>query len=285
MNDTSPDPRPVLVLGGTGTSGRRVARRIAAAGCPVRIGSRRAGPAFDWSEPATWGPVLDGTRAAYLAFAPDLAVPGAPGAVAALAGLARERGLERLVLLSGRGEEQAQRAEEAVRAAGAPVPVTVVRASFFMQDFDEKFLVEDVRAGLVRLPVDELVREPFVDVEDVADVAAAALLDERHAGATYEVTGPQLLSFPEALERISTATGRAVRYERVPAQQHAEELAAQGVPAEVVSLLRYLFTEVLDGRGQHLGDGVRRALGRPARPFEEYARRAAAGGAWDRCAS
>ena len=275
---TGADPRPVLVLGGTGTTGRRVAQRLQRAGREVRVASRAAHPPFRWEEPGTWDPSLDGAGALYLAYSPDLAAPGAPEVVTALARAAVRHGVQHLVLLSGRGEPEAQRAESQVRAA-APQAV-VVRASFFMQDFDEKFLREPVRAGLVRLPVGP-VAEPFVDAEDVADVAAAALLDPaRHAGATYEVSGAQLLTFPEALAVISTALGRTVRCERVPIGDHRRELAEQGVPAELVDLLTHLFTEVLDGRGQRLSSGVQQALGREPRSFADYAARAAASGAW-----
>lgn len=271
------DPRPVLVLGGTGTTGRRVAQRMQRAGRPVRLGSRRGRPPFEWTDPTTWGPVVEGAGAVFIAYAPDLAVPGAPEVVSDLTRSALEGGVQRVVLLSGRGEEEAERAEDLVRAL-AP-GLVVVRASFFMQDFDEKFLLEQVRAGLVQLPVGSVV-EPFVDVEDVADVAAAALLDCRHAGRTYEVTGPDLLSFAEALDLISAATGRSVRYEQVSVGDYQQALADEGVPPEVTGLLSYLFTEVLDGRGEHLGAGVREALGRSPRSFVDYAARIAGSGVW-----
>ncbi|WP_203417650.1 hypothetical protein [Kineococcus radiotolerans] len=198
------------------------------------MASRAAHPSFQWGDPDTWGAVLDGAGAAYVAYAPDLAVPGAPEVVTAFARTAVERGVQRLVLLSGRGEEEAQRAEARVREV-APATV-VVRASFFMQDFDEKFLRDHVRAGVVRLPVGP-VAEPFVDAEDVADVAAAALLDHRHTGATYEVSGPHLLTFPAALTSISSALDRRVDYEQVSVESYRESLSEQGVPADVVALL------------------------------------------------
>ncbi|WP_432542604.1 NmrA family NAD(P)-binding protein [Kineococcus sp. SYSU DK002] len=280
---TDPTPTaptgPVLVLGGTGTTGRRVAQRLREAGHDVRIASRAGRPPFEWADPATWGPLLDGASAAYVAHAPDLAAPGAPDVVTAFAREAVRCGVDRLVLLSGRGEEEARRAEDQVRRA-APGTV-VVRASFFMQDFDEKLLVDQVRAGLVRLPVGA-VREPFVDAEDVAAVAAVALTDPRHAGTTYEVSGPELLTFAQALALVSAATGRDVRFQEIPVDEHRRELLGQGVPAEVVDLLTYLFTEVLDGRGERLSRGVQDALGREPGSFADYARRAAATGAWDR---
>jgi uncharacterized protein YbjT (DUF2867 family) len=267
-----------LILGGTGKTGSRVARLLRAEGRAVRIGARSAAPRFDWDDRRTWGPALDGAHAVYIAFAPDLAVPGAADTVGALAAEAAGRGIARLVLLSGRGEEEAQRTEQAVRAA---VPTTtVVRASWFAQNFSESFLLDPVREGVVALPVDG-VPEPFVDAGDIADVAAAALTGDGHAGRTYEVTGPRLLSFADALEEIGRATGRSIRLEPVPVDAYAEALVRHGVPSDVASLMRYLFAEVLDGRNASLAGGIREALGRDARDFSDYARETAATGVWD----
>jgi len=240
--------------------------------------SRTSDPAFDWEDRATWAPALRGASAAYVSFYPDLAVPGAPEAIAALADEALSAGVRRLVLLSGRGEEEAQRAEQALQASGADW--TIVRCSWFAQNFSEDYLLESVRAGEVALPVAD-VPEPFVDADDIADVAVAALTEDGHVGALYELTGPRLLTFAEALQDIGRATGRDVRLVPVPIDDYAAELAAHGVPEDVAGLLRYLFTEVLDGRNARLADGVQRALGREPRDFADYARAAAATGAWD----
>jgi uncharacterized protein YbjT (DUF2867 family) len=274
---TAPQPL-TLVTGGTGKTGRRVAERLAARGVPVRIGSRSGAPRFDWEDPSTWAAALAGAGAVYVAFQPDLAVPGATDAVAALARLAAERGVDRLVLLSGRGEEEAQRAELAVRAV---VPrATVVRCSFFAQNFSDGDWGDDVRAGTVALPVAGVV-EPFVDADDVADVAVAALTDPAtHAGRLYELTGPRLLTFAEAVAEIARASGRDVRFASVGLDEYTAALARHDVPAEVVGLLAYLFGEVMDGRNARVADGVREALGRPARDFAAFARDAAAAGAW-----
>jgi len=272
---TSTDP--ILVIGGTGKTGRRVAARLAARGVPVRIGSRTGTPPFDWEDPATWAPALRGTRAAYISFFPDLAVPGAPAAIAELARTALAAGTRRLVLLSGRGEEEAERAEQELIASGADW--TIVRCSWFSQNFSEDHFHDHVMAGELALPVGD-VPEPFVDADDIADVAVAALTDDRHVGELYELTGPRLLTFADAAAEIGKAAGRDVRVASVTHDEFASGLARHGVPADVISLLRYLFTVVLDGRNASLADGVQRALGRPPRDFRDYARAAAAAGAW-----
>jgi uncharacterized protein YbjT (DUF2867 family) len=268
---------PILVIGGTGKTGRRVAARLEQRGLPVRIGSRNGTPPFDWEDRSTWAPALRGTRAAYVSFHPDLAVPGAPEAIAELARVALAGGTRRLVLLSGRGEEEAERAEQELIASGAGW--TIVRCSWFSQNFSEDYFRDHVMAGELALPVGD-VPEPFVDADDIADVAVAALTDDRHIGELYELTGPRLLTFADAAREIGAAAGRDVRVAPVSEHEFADGLARHGIPGDAISLLRYLFTVVLDGRNASLADGVQRALGRPPRDFRDYAAQAAAAGAW-----
>jgi uncharacterized protein YbjT (DUF2867 family) len=269
--------RPTLVLGGTGKTGRRVVGRLTALGLPTRGGSRSGEPPFDWEDRATWAPALNGVGSAYVSYYPDLAVPGAVETVGSFAELAVANGVPRLVLLAGRGESEAELAEQAVRDSGAEL--TILRSTWFAQNFSEDYMLEHVLSGEVALPAGDT-PEPFVDADDIADVAVAALTDDRHVGQLYELTGPRLLTFAEAVEEIARAAGRKVRYVPVSIEEHAAAAAEQGVPGEVIDLLTYLFSEVLDGRNAHLTDGVQRALGRPPRDFADYARDAAATGVW-----
>jgi uncharacterized protein YbjT (DUF2867 family) len=273
---------PTLVLGGTGKTGRRVAQRLAALGVPTRIGSRSGTPPFDWEDRATWAPALDGVRSAYVSYYPDLAVPGAPEKVGSFAELAVRSGVRRLVLLAGRGEPEAEEAENAVRASGADL--TIVRSTWFAQNFSEDYMVEGVRSGEVALPAGD-VPEPFVDADDIADVAVAALTDDRYIGRLYELTGPRLLTFADAVQEIAQATGRAIRYVPISIDDFVAAAYGQAVPDDVIELLTYLFGEVLDGRNARLADGVQRALGREPRDFRDYARAAAATGVWDPAAA
>ncbi len=267
----------VLVLGGTGKTGRRVVERLKGRGLSVRVGSRSAEPAFDWDDQVTWAPALQGMGAAYITYQPDLAVPGAVAAISTFAKLALEAGAMRLVLLSGRGEEEAQRAEEALKDSGADW--TIVRASWFQQNFSETFLLDAVKAGEVALPVGA-VKEPFIDADDIAEVVVEALTDEAHVGRTYEVTGPRLMSFAEAIAEIARATEREVTFTEMPAEDYAALLRRHQVPEDYISLVIYLFTTVLDGRNAWVADGVERALGRAPRDFADYVRRTAASGVW-----
>src|ERR671910_2216601 len=275
------DPREaktVLVLGGTSKTGRRVGKRLEARGLPVRVGSRSGQPPFNWEDRSTWAPALDGAGSVYLSYYPDLAIPGAVEASASFAELAVASGVRRLVLLSGRGEPEAERAEQAVRDTGAAL--TILRSSWFMQNFSEDYMLEHVLSGQIRLPAGD-VPTPFLDADDIADVAVAALTEEGHAGQLYELTGPRALTFAQAAGEIAEAAGREVRYVPVSLEKHAAEAAGHGVPAEVVELLTYLFSEVVDGRNANTTDSVQRALGREPRDFRDFARAAAASGVWN----
>ncbi|MFE7558162.1 NmrA family transcriptional regulator [Kitasatospora sp. NPDC057500] len=266
--------RTVLVTGGTGKTGRRVAERLTALGRTARIGSRTAPVPFDWADDTTWDAALDGVGAAYLAYYPDLAFPGAVETVEAFARRAAKAGVGRLVLLSGRGEDAAQAAEAAV--AGAGTGWTVVRCSWFSQNFSESFFLESVLSGELALPTGVAV-EPFVDADDIADVAVAALTEDGHDGEVYELTGPRLLSFADAAAELSAATGREIRFTAVTVEEYRAVLATAGLPGEFADL----FTTILDGRNARPADGVQRALGREPRDFADYARDAAASGVWN----
>jgi uncharacterized protein YbjT (DUF2867 family) len=266
-----------LVLGGTGKTGSRVAQRLTALGVPVRIGSRSATPAFDWNDATSWPAALEGVAAVYVAFQPDLAVPGTAQTIRAFAAQAVASGARRIVLLSGRGEPEAQLCEQVIEDSGADT--TILRCSWFNQNFSESYLLDPVLAGHVALPVGD-VPEPFLDADDIADGAVAALTEDGHAGQLYEMTGPRALTFSEAVAEIAAASGREIAFEQVSMDDYSAMLAEHSIPADLIALIRYLFVEVLDGRNAHTTDGVRRLLGREPRDFRDYAREAARGGAW-----
>jgi uncharacterized protein YbjT (DUF2867 family) len=278
MSSTTRSEGLTLVLGATGKTGRRVIQRLSEKGYAVRNGSRQSDPPFDWDDQGIWDAVLNGVTAAYISYAPDLAIPGATDAVRAFVERAVKLGVRRLVLLSGRGEEEAQECELIIQRPD--VVWTVVRCSWFSQNFSEGEFLDMVLAGEVALPAGE-VGEPFVDVDDISDVAVAALTEDSHAGQVYELTGPRLLTFAEAVDEISQATGRAIQYIEIPHEAFAAGIAEAGLPEEIVWLLNYLFATVLDGRNASLGDGVQKALGREPRDFTDFCRAAATSGVWN----
>ncbi|AWW36985.1 NmrA family transcriptional regulator [Streptomyces sp. AS58] len=266
----------VVVTGASGRTGSRVASAARAAGLTVRPASRAQG--FDWTDRSTWAQTLRDADAAYLVHPGDVGSPAATLAVGLLAHEAVSLGVRRLVLLSARGEEHARPTEEALRESGADW--TVVRAAWFMQNFSEGPLVDGLRGGELVFPGGE-VREPFVDVRDVADVVVGTLpAGDRYAGQSVTVSGPRLLSFGEAVAEIAKAAGRELAYRPVSAREYGARLAGFGVPPEEVELLVDVFDTLLDGRNAYLSDGVRQVLGREPRDFAEFAAEAAAAGTW-----
>ncbi|MFJ3830216.1 NAD(P)H-binding protein [Streptomyces sp. NPDC090046] len=274
MTQNAQNTQITLVIGGHGKTGRRVAEKLSAQGRQVRIGSRSGQPAFDWHEPATWAPALEGVDRVYVTYYPDLAFPGAAEQVAEFSKAAVAAGARRLVLLSGRGEEAAEVSENNLKASGADW--TIVRSSWFNQNFNESFFLEPVLAGEIALPTGDAV-EAFVDADDIADVVVAALTDDKHIGKAYELSGPRLLSYSDVAAELTKATGRDIKYISVTNEEYRAVLRENNLPEEFADL----FTMILDGRNAHLVHGVEEALGRKPKDFADFAREAAATGVWN----
>ena len=266
-----------LILGSSGKTGRRVVERFNSNGLDYREGTRRSEIPFDWYDASTWQKALQGISSVYLVFSPDLAVPGAPEIIKHFVQVAKSCGVEHLVLLSGRGEEEAQTCEKIVM--DSTLDWTIVRSSWFAQNFSESFFLDDILRSQVFLPVGEI-KEPFVDIEDIADVVFAALTDEKHKNQIYEVTGPALLSFREVISEIAAATNRNIEFQQISMDDYVKYMTEAQVPHDYVALIKYLFSEVLDGRNEYLTDGVRRALGREPRSFHSYVKATAETGVW-----
>ena len=269
---------PILIIGKNGKTGSRVNQRLQALGYATRPVSRSTRPAFDWENPATWRPAIDGTDTAYVTYQPDLAVPAAEKTIKAFVRIAAEAGLKHIVLLSGRGEKGAERAEEILKASG--LSWNIVRASWFCQNFSESFMLEGILAGELVLPAGDTI-EPFIDADDIAEVAVAALTEPRHRNKLFEVTGPRALTFAQCIQEMSEALGRPLKFTTVPIDAYIDALREQGVPEDLQWLLRELFTVVFDGRNSHVMPGVEEALGRPATDFKTYVQKTLESGVWD----
>ena len=268
----------ILVLGGKGKTGRKVAESLIKKGKTIRIGSRNENPPFDWETPETWVGTLQGMDTVYITFQPDLAVSNAPGAIEKFTSLAVKTGIKKMTLLSGRGEKEAQVCEKIVMNAG--VDWTIVRASWFNQNFNESFFLDPILAGHVALPRAEAL-EPFTDTDDIADVVVESLLDEKHIGQIYELTGPRLLTFEEAIAEISKVTNRDIRFESLTIDAYTQMLRTYQVQEDYIWLVNYLFTEVLDGRNSSITHDIEKVLGRKAKDFSEYVREATTTGIWN----
>jgi len=277
MNAMNTAQQTLLVLGATGKTGRRITQRLEAAGLPVRQGSRDANPPFDWEDRSTWDAVIEGVHAVYISFQPDLAVPGAVETIQAFTDLAVKSGVRKLVLLSGRGEVEAEQAERVVQDSG--IDWTILRASWFCQNFSEAHFLDPIVQGELALPVGQ-VAEPFVDADDIAECAVTALTQPGHTHQLYELTGPRALTFADAVTEIARATHRNIEFVAVPAPAYRQAMEQEQLPPALIDLVLCLCTTVLDGRNTPVTDGVQRALGRPARDFSDYVQRTAAAGIW-----
>lgn len=267
-----------LILVSSGKTGRRVINRFISNELGFREGSRNSEIPFDWYDKSTWRESLHGVGSVYVVFSPDLAVPGAPAIIKNFVQVAKSSGVEHLVLLSGRGEEEAQTCE--IIVMNSALDWTIVRSSWFAQNFSESFFLDDILRGQVFLPVGEI-KEPFVDIEDIADIVFAALTDEKHKSQIYEVTGSELMTFREVITEIALSTNRNIDFQPVSMDDYVKYMIEAEVPEDYVALIKYLFTEVLDGRNESLTDGVKRALGREPRSFHDYAMAVAETGIWN----
>jgi uncharacterized protein YbjT (DUF2867 family) len=268
---------PILIIGKNGKTGARVDQHLQALGHATRAVSRSTTPSFDWEKPQTWASAINGTRSAYVTYHPDLALPQAAATIKEFVQVARDNGLQHIVLLSGRGEEGAQRAERILQDSG--ITWNIVRCSWFCQNFSENFLVEGIVAGELVLPASDTV-EPFVDADDIADVVVTALTQPGHRNKLYELTGPRALNFAQCVEEISQALGRPVKYTPVPIDDYINALREQGQPEDLQWLIRELFTVIFDGRNSQVMHGVEEALNRPATDFKTYIHKAMTSGVW-----
>ena len=272
-------PSNILVIGGTGKTGRKVVQGLKKQDQNVRVGARSNTPAFDWHDPATWPDALAGMDKVYITFYPDLAVPGAYEAVKGLTEEAKKAGVKKAVLLSGKGEKEAERCEQAVADSG--LNYTLVRASWFNQNFSESFLMDPILAGYVALPMPDA-KIPFVDTGDIADVVVEALLEDAHNGKTYAVTGPRAITFEEAVREIAASTGKEIKYQPVSLDDYSAMMKSAGVPSDYIWLFDYLFREVLGKpENQEISNDVEKVLGRKPKDFSEFARETAKTGVWN----
>ena len=274
-------PKPILVTGATGKTGSRVAARLADRGIEVRRGSRKETPAFDWNDESSWDAALTGVASAYINYSPDTRAVSATETVSRFVDTAQRQGVGRLVFLSGRGETEAQECERIVLDSG--IESTIVRSAWFNQNFSEGEFLDMVLGGALALPAGS-VGEPFVDLDDLADVAVAALTEEGHAGEIYEVTGPRLLTFEDVASELTQAVGRDIAYQEISRDAFVAAIAGSGAPEEFVQAMDYLFSVVMDGRNSYVSDGVIRALGRPPKDFTDFASEVATTELWRKVA-
>lgn len=258
-----------LVLGGTGTTGRRIADRLRSGGHFVRTASRTGSDVpLDLDDPSTWKPALDGIAAVYL-MEPTVR-PG--DRLARFAETALASGVRRLVLLSAalasNPDHPLHTIEQTVR--GSEAEWTILHPNWFAQNFSEGPWRAAVLSGVLALPAGDG-RTPFIDADDIAAVATAALTTDHHQGRTYELTGPEAITFTEATNHITEATNHRVEYVAMAPADYTEQQVAKGVPRTGAELLTNILTSIANGYGGQPTTDVEQALGRPARTFKTFA--------------
>jgi uncharacterized protein YbjT (DUF2867 family) len=269
----------ILVLGGTGKTGRKVVERLKQRNQNVRIGSRNESPSFEWEDPTSCPKVLEGMDKFYIVYYPDLAVPGALEAIKSFTEAAIRAGVTKAVLLSGKGEKEAEKYEHVV--ATSNLDYTLVTASWFNQNFSESFFLDPILAGYIALPM-PYAQIPFVDTGDIAEVVVEALINDAHNGKTYEITGPRAMTFQEAVTEIANVTRRELKYQVISQNEYNALMKAAGVPSDYIWLFDYLFREVLGNpSNQAVTSDVEQVLGRKATDFRDFVTNTAKSGVWN----
>jgi uncharacterized protein YbjT (DUF2867 family) len=241
---------------------------------------------FDWDDETSWSAALAGVHALYLV-PPGATLDVAPP-VRRLLDAAESAGVRHVTHLSARGVEHApaeapMRAVELDLRSRASLTSTTLRPGWFLQNFSEYvFLPAIVAESVIAAPTGQGA-EAFVHADDIAEVAAASLLDpEVHAGAEYTLTGPASLTFAEVAERIGAAVGRDVVHLDEPRDAWVRRIVADGLPLDYVEMLGGLLDEhVRHGHSAATTDDIERVTGRAARGPDEYVREMAPTGIWE----
>ena len=267
----------ILVLGATGKTGSRVARKLTGLGISIRTAARKgADIRFDWNEPSTFAAALRRVSGVYLV-SPVMRVDFAD-VVSQFLDEAEGAGVKHVTYLSAYGVEHAPpevalRAVELDLASRKSLSHSIVRPAWFMQNFSETFL-KPVNDEIV-VPCGTGV-EAFVDAEDIASVAAFTLSDPvRHSGRAYAPTGPEALTFEKAARLISTTVGRRISYRDVDRDTWIKAMTAAGVPSEYGDVLRALTETIANGHGSRPNDDVLTVTGTPPLPVKDFAARTA----------
>lgn len=272
MNTQNLPYQNILVIAANGKTGRRVVPLLEERGVSVRRASRSSTPAFDWESRDTWEAALKGMDAVYVVYQPDLAMPTAADDMRAFTKIAKQQGVQKLVLLSGRGVKEAQTVEQIVAESG--LDWTFIRSAWFSQNFSEGDFAFMTQEGVIALPMGDAV-EPIIDADDIAEVVAVALTDTRFNGEALDLSGPEAITHDEIAKQLSKVAGREIRYQPISIDEFRAGMTKLAVPVEYIDLLVYLFEITVSGVNAKPTGDVERVLGRAPRSFSEFSRKAA----------
>jgi uncharacterized protein YbjT (DUF2867 family) len=270
----------VFVVGAMGNVGSRVAAHLTDVGRAVRAATRWPeaydGPAepvrFDFTDPGTHAPAVEGAGSAFVMTPAD--VEAYPQLIPFMQ-TAADAGVRRIVLMTAMGVDQAPD-DVPLRAAELHLEQgdqehTLLRPNWFMQNFLTYWRGMIEADGVMRLPAAEA-ETRFIDTDDIAAVAAAALTRDGHDGQGYTLTGPEAFTYHEAAEVLSDASGRDIRYEPVSDEEARNILTEAGLDAEYAGMLVGLFQNVKAGHAAPVTPAVEQVTGRPPRSLEAFAR-------------
>jgi uncharacterized protein YbjT (DUF2867 family) len=263
-----------LIIGGTGKVGSRVTQYLTTAGHVARVASRTGGDVrFDWRDADSYRPAVEGADGIFIV-GPGSATDWSPS-LTRLLEVAAAAGVRRVVLLSARGVEflpdgAVARAERAVQDGS--IPWTILRPSHFAQNFTEAMFVPV--DGAVIAPVGDGA-EPFVDVDDIAQVASTVFGSDDWRNEIIDISGPSALGFVDAVAVLAEHTGRPTRFEDESAEDHIARLRSANTPEGYIEWRMAMLGGIRSGADAYVSDGVERVLGRPATSFPEWAAREA----------
>jgi uncharacterized protein YbjT (DUF2867 family) len=273
----------ILVIGATGKTGIEVVKLLTENRIAVRAATRNPSAAssrlpghierveFDFEQPRTFSPALEGVKKVFL-----MARPGdnQPDKVAIpLIDEAKKKGVRLIVNLTAMGVEQDDSfplriLEKYIEASG--IPFTHLRPNWFMQNFSSGPILADIRAtGAFHLPAADA-KISFIDVRDIAAVGFAALTEPHHVGNSYTLTGGEALDHYRVASILSRVTSKMVSYVPISEDDARMALAKGGVPSDLIERWTKFFQMVRQGFCSAISHRVESVLGRPATSFEHY---------------
>jgi len=262
----------VLIIGGKGKNGRRVAEKLKSHKFNPIVTTRTINAHveneryFDWNDSSTFGPALKNIEIVYIVH-PDTSMLGAEQQIEGLITEMMNQSVSKAVLLSGRGQASVEKCEKILMQS--QLDWTVIRSAWFNQNFSEGHFLHGIRSGEVTFMADT-VKEPFVDLEDLSDVVVECLIDAVHNGKIYEVTGPELLTFAEAVNVIGVKLKRNIQYQYLNQEAYRQYLKNAGLDEFIAAHMTQAFSEILDGRNENIGKGVTHVLGRDPIKFTDF---------------
>jgi uncharacterized protein YbjT (DUF2867 family) len=272
---------PILVTGGTGTTGRRLAALLHRRGAHVRIATRRpqyvppdtAGMPvmFDWNDPGSYPAAVAGIERVYLLRPPG--VGDEPLArIERFLAEADRAGVRRVVLLHSTATGPASMPEVAQAVEGSAPEWAILRPSWFMQNFtgDHPTARAIRREGEIATATGEG-RVGFIDADDIAAAAAELLLAADPPNDRFTLTGPQALSYAQVAEIISEVCGRPVRHVNLTDDELTKRWVAAGLPERLARLAVAVDLAIRDGEQDFTTTTVEELCGRPPRSFRDFA--------------